>query len=154
MNEIVHKRPEHFTEMTSETNITKITEEVEGPLSLAYLLNVLDGTMAPEDVIFIMTTNHIEKLDKALIRPGRIDLDIELTKCTRIQLQKIYLDLYSKELPADLVARFPEKHWITARVILHLFHNSFDANIDPEVLIAPLLNTSEDELIEMYDNSD
>lgn len=150
MNEIVHKRPEHSTEMTSETNITKITEEVEGPLSLAYLLNVLDGTMAPEDVIFIMTTNHIEKLDKALIRPGRIDLDIELTKCTRVQLQKIYLDLYGKELPTDLLDRFPEKHWITARVILHLFHNSFDSNIDPEVLIAPLLNTCEDELGEMY----
>jgi len=149
MSEIVHRRPEHVTEMTTETNLTKLTEEVNGPLSLAYLLNVLDGTMAPEDVIFIMTTNHIEKLDKALIRPGRIDLDIELTKCTRVQLQKIYLDLYGKDLPKDLVDRFPEKHWITARVILHLFHNSFDSNIDPEVLIAPLLNTNDDEL-EMY----
>lgn len=149
MNDIVHRRSDLATDMTSETSITKITEEVQGPLSLAYLLNVLDGTMAPEDVIFIMTTNHIEKLDKALIRPGRIDLDIELTKCTRVQLQKIYLDLYNKELPQDILDRFPEKHWITARVILHLFHNSFDSNIDPEVLIAPLLNTDDDEL-EMY----
>lgn len=106
--------------------------------------------MAPEDVIFIMTTNHIEKLDKALIRPGRIDLDIELTKCTRIQLHKIYLDLYGKELPKDLLEKFPEKYWITARVILHLFHNSFDNNIDPDILIAPLLNTQTDQLGEMY----
>jgi hypothetical protein len=150
MNDIVHRRPEGTVDLNKDTNLTKITEEVEGPLSLSYLLSVLDGTMAPEDVIFIMTTNHIEKLDKALIRPGRIDLDIELTKCTRTQLQKIYLDMYGKELPQHLIERFPEKHWITARVILHLFHNSFDSNIDPEVLIAPLLNTEEDELFEMY----
>jgi hypothetical protein len=148
MSGVVHQRKDQV-ELSTETNLTKIAEEGDCPLSLSYLLNVLDGTMAPEDVIFIMTTNHIEKLDPALIRPGRIDLNIELTKCTRVQLAKIYNDLYSKDLHPDILARFPERHWITAKVILHLFHNSFDANIDQEMLIAPLLNTDSDEL-DMY----
>ena len=45
---------------------------------LASLLNCLDGMHAPTNCIYIFTTNHIEKLDPALIRPGRIDLKIEL----------------------------------------------------------------------------
>jgi len=148
MTNIVHQRSDHLesVEMTTKTNITTIADEDDCPLSLSYLLNVLDGTMAPEDVLFIMTTNHVEKLDKALIRPGRIDLDIELTKCTRVQLAKIYHDLYNKDLSPDILAQFPEKHWIIAKVILHLFHNSFDANVDQYELIKPLLNTEEDKL--------
>ncbi|KAJ5882299.1 ATPase AAA-type core [Penicillium soppii] len=42
-------------------------------ISLSALLNCLDGVAAQEGRILIMTTNHIGKLDKALIRPGRVD---------------------------------------------------------------------------------
>ncbi|WXC64335.1 hypothetical protein SNK03_010140 [Fusarium graminearum] len=44
-----------------------------GRLSLSGLLNILDGVASQEGRILIMTTNHLEKLDKALIRPGRVD---------------------------------------------------------------------------------
>lgn len=37
------------------------------------LLNVLDGVAASEDRLVFMTTNHIDRLDPALIRPGRVD---------------------------------------------------------------------------------
>lgn len=47
-------------------------------MGLASVLNILDGIGAPNNVIFIFTTNHIEKLDPALIRPGRIDLSLEI----------------------------------------------------------------------------
>mmetsp|Transcript_10766 Transcript_10766/g.24144 ORF Transcript_10766/g.24144 Transcript_10766/m.24144 type:complete len:154 (+) Transcript_10766:3-464(+) len=42
-------------------------------LNLSGLLNVLDGVVDTPGRILIMTTNHPEKLDAALIRPGRID---------------------------------------------------------------------------------
>ncbi|KAJ5473995.1 ATPaseAAA-typecore [Penicillium sp. IBT 31633x] len=42
-------------------------------ISLSALLNCLDGVAAQEGRILIMTTNHLEKLDTALIRPGRVD---------------------------------------------------------------------------------
>lgn len=45
---------------------------------LATLLNSLDGISAPFNTIFIFTTNHIEALDPALIRPGRIDMCLEI----------------------------------------------------------------------------
>eukprot|EP01066_Platyproteum_vivax_P016807 Platyproteum_vivax@DN7228_c0_g1_i1.p1 len=51
-------------------------------LTLSGLLNVLDGVVDSPGRILVMTTNHPEKLDKALIRPGRINLKIELTYMT------------------------------------------------------------------------
>ena len=42
------------------------------------LLNVLDGVVDTPGRIVVMTTNHPEKLDAALIRPGRIDKKIYL----------------------------------------------------------------------------
>lgn len=45
---------------------------------LASILNTIDGLGAPTNTIYIFTTNHIEKLDPALIRPGRIDLSLEI----------------------------------------------------------------------------
>lgn len=45
---------------------------------LANILNTIDGVDSVENVIYIFTTNHIDKLDPALIRPGRIDLKIEV----------------------------------------------------------------------------
>jgi len=124
------------------TNIlpVKKKKDLGDSLSLSYLLNVIDGTMAPENVIFVMTTNHENKLDKALIRPGRIDIKITLNKCTRYQLSKIYYDLFGENLSEQLLQRFPEDKFITAKVILHLFHNSFTKNVNPEKLLEPFID--------------
>lgn len=45
---------------------------------LSSILNSIDGLNAPDDMIFIATTNHLDKLDSALIRPGRFDDVIEI----------------------------------------------------------------------------
>ncbi|QSS61743.1 hypothetical protein I7I51_03920, partial [Histoplasma capsulatum] len=45
----------------------------QGNVSLSALLNALDGVSSQEGRLLIMTTNHIERLDDALIRPGRVD---------------------------------------------------------------------------------
>jgi hypothetical protein len=42
-------------------------------LSFSGLLNALDGLSAPSGVVLMLTTNHIDRLDPALLRPGRID---------------------------------------------------------------------------------
>ena len=49
-----------------------------GKVSLSTLLNVIDGVGSQEGRILIMTTNHITRLDEALIRPGRVDKKVEL----------------------------------------------------------------------------
>jgi len=50
--------------------------------NLSFLLNILDGLHECSGRIIIITTNKPDKLDKALIRPGRIDFNIHFTKAT------------------------------------------------------------------------
>lgn len=117
----------------------RLTSNAKDALSLSFLLNVIDGTMAPENVVFVITTNHLEKLDPALIRPGRMDISLELQKCSRYQLGNIFRDLYNRELREDLLEQFPEYKYITANVILHLFHNTYSNNIDDAKLMEKFL---------------
>ena len=59
-------------------------------VTLSGLLNVLDGFYAPHGVLFVMTTNHVEKLDKALLRPGRIDYRLFLGTASDCQKMELY----------------------------------------------------------------
>lgn len=66
--------------------------------SFSTLLNCLDGVFSVEDIIVIFTTNHIEKLDKALIRSGRIDFKMEFELPTKKYVNKYLEKFYKKEL--------------------------------------------------------
>ncbi len=49
-----------------------------GGVSFSGLLNAIDGVGAQEGRALALTTNHLERLDPALIRPGRIDVRVEM----------------------------------------------------------------------------
>lgn len=55
-----------------------LEDSKEQGLNLSDILNVLDGLYTPEGIICFFTTNHIEKLDSAFLRDGRMDYKIEL----------------------------------------------------------------------------
>jgi chaperone BCS1 len=59
-------------------------------VTLSGLLNVLDGFHAPENVLFVMTSNRIETLDEALLRPGRIDYKLYMGRATEQQKGELY----------------------------------------------------------------
>lgn len=67
----------------------------EERLSLSAILNTLDGLASGEGRIVIATTNHIEALDEALIRPGRFDCFIHYKKATRAQARALFLQFYN-----------------------------------------------------------
>jgi chaperone BCS1 len=72
-------------------------------LSLSGLLNILDGVASQEGRILIMTTNHIEKLDKALIRPGRVDMVVEFGLADNYMTTNIFKNIFAY-LEGDNVA--------------------------------------------------
>lgn len=57
---------------------SQITTVDSSRLTLAGILNAMDGIVALDDVMLIMTTNHLDRLDPALTRKGRTDAIIEL----------------------------------------------------------------------------
>lgn len=66
-----------------------------GRLSLSGLLNILDGVASQEGRLLIMTTNHIEKLDKALIRPGRVDMIVPFSLADKTMSESIFRAIYA-----------------------------------------------------------
>ncbi|CAK7243133.1 MAG: Complex III assembly protein translocase and chaperone [Sporothrix thermara] len=57
-----------------------------GPtVTFSGLLNALDGVAAGEERIAFLTTNHIDRLDPALIRPGRVDMMMRIGEATAYQ---------------------------------------------------------------------
>jgi chaperone BCS1 len=71
------------------------------------LLNAIDGVMASEGRILFMTTNHRDTLDPALIRPGRIDVKVELTNAVPDQMESLFLRFFPV-LP-DMAKLFAKK---------------------------------------------
>jgi chaperone BCS1 len=58
------------------------------------LLNALDGVAAGEERIAFLTTNHIDRLDEALIRPGRVDMTVRIGWATRHQAIQMWDRFY------------------------------------------------------------
>lgn len=56
------------------------SKDKEVKISLSCILNILDGIYTPNDVIFIITTNNLEKIDEAIKRKGRTDVLLEIKK--------------------------------------------------------------------------
>ncbi|KAI1134864.1 P-loop containing nucleoside triphosphate hydrolase protein [Hypoxylon sp. FL0543] len=81
--------------------------EVISNCTLSGLLNVLDGVGSPEGRIVIMTTNKPERLDSALVRPGRVDMKILLGNISQKSAEQMFLRMFT--LDADCVASSSEK---------------------------------------------
>lgn len=58
-------------------------------VTLSGLLNAIDGVASSEDRVIFMTTNHVERLDSALIRPGRVDVKQFFGNCTPKMLERV-----------------------------------------------------------------
>ncbi|KAG7289523.1 hypothetical protein NEMBOFW57_005894 [Staphylotrichum longicolle] len=66
-------------------------------ISLSGLLNAIDGVASHEGRVLIMTTNKPETLDEALVRPGRIDLQVSFTNATPLQARELFVRMYEPE---------------------------------------------------------
>ena len=70
---------------------------------LGNLLELLDGLIEMPDRMIIMTTNHPDKLDSALLRPGRIDIMHEFKQLTRVDLADMYRLWYDRPIPEHIL---------------------------------------------------
>lgn len=102
-------------------------------LNLSFLLNLLDGILETPGRILIVTTNHRDQLDPALIRPGRIDLDIEVGYCDAQMIQEMMDGFFERhvELPPEFKAEYSKT--ITPAVMYAILLNSDSGDSEPEI---------------------
>lgn len=77
------------------------------PLTFSALLNALDGLVSADGVLTVMTTNHLERLDPALIRAGRVDRRFCFKAPTKEQMRALFLSFYP-DAPHKLANEFAE----------------------------------------------
>ncbi|XP_057984230.1 AAA-ATPase At3g28580-like [Malania oleifera] len=101
----------------------------ESKVTLSGLLNFIDGIWSAcgGEKIIVFTTNHVEKLDPALIRRGRMDKHIELSYCgfeAFMVLAKNYLDVDGHELFGEIRRLLGETEMTPADVAENLMPKS------------------------------
>lgn len=82
------------------------TESGSGHPTLGALLELMDGIVEMPGRMCIMTTNHPERLDRALLRPGRFgDVQIEFRRYTRAEVAEMYRVWFGEGPPANVLER-------------------------------------------------
>jgi chaperone BCS1 len=65
----------------------------------------------------IISSNHYEQLDPALIRPGRIDITLKLTNASHNTISELYKHLFNKEIDNEKLAKVKEYYYSPAELI-------------------------------------
>lgn len=118
-------------------------EDENDKVTLSFLLNLFDGVLETPGRIIFMTTNFVDKLDKAFTRPGRIDVVAELGFTKVDQIIKIVEHRYDCTLSAeqrDLICSLPE--CITPAEVGRILFENFD-NLDGA--LSSLVSTAEEQ---------
>jgi hypothetical protein len=118
------KKFDHLSQqMFNSNNVTNEEEEDDDDIDLSTVLNILDGTLENPNRIIIFTSNFPEILDKALIRPGRIDMMIEFKLASHKIIIDMYKSYYEEEPDSELVNNIPEDFWTPAELSQIYFNN-------------------------------
>ncbi len=114
-NEPIEKETVKETDNDKKTNSNLSPGKTDDKLTLSFFLNLLDGIVEYHGGMIIMTTNRINFIDPALIRPGRIDTIINLTLCTSNSIKLMLSRFYEIDIQ-ELNYDFPDNKLSPARI--------------------------------------
>jgi len=87
------------------------------PITLDDILNLWDGIRETPGRIMIISSNHYHDLDPALIRPGRIDITLELSYASHETMKEIYRHLFDETINNNMLEEIKEDFYTPAEII-------------------------------------
>jgi chaperone BCS1 len=105
---------ENETEKVSQ--LPKLLLEDE-PITLDDILNLWDGIRETPGRIMIISSNHYHELDPALIRPGRIDVTLELSYASRNIINEMYSHLFDEPIDDKTLKKIKDYFYSPAEII-------------------------------------
>lgn len=103
LNHLLTKVPRRTLVLLEDVDVAFMNRKTPGPdgfasasVTFSGLLNALDGVASAEERIIFLTTNHVERLDEALIRPGRVDMTVRLGEATEYQMEQLWDRFYAE----------------------------------------------------------
>ena len=114
-----HKNNDDKTNQLLKSIIGPMSSTVKGndKLGIQDILEALDGipSMKHGEIVF-MTTNHIEKIDPALIRPGRVNHLIHFKKSNKDNTINQIEKYYDIKISSTLKTKIPTEKWTPAQI--------------------------------------
>ncbi|KAF5454436.1 hypothetical protein F2P56_024102 [Juglans regia] len=125
--------------MADQSSKQSLRETDERQVTLSGLLNFIDGLWSScgDERIIVFTTNHKEKLDQALLRPGRMDVHIHMSYCTPCGFRLLasnYLGIIDHQLFDEILESIETIKVTPAEVAEQLIKNE-----DPDIVLKGLI---------------
>lgn len=111
--QITEVKPVCGTENSMEVSKIKIDD----PLTLDDLLNLWDGIRETPGRIMILSSNHYDKLDPAIKRPGRIDISLELSYATRNTLKEMHHHFFGTQIDEAVLEKINNSFYSPAEIV-------------------------------------
>ena len=99
-------------------------------IDIGQLLSLFDGVLESPGRMMIFTTNHADKIDDALKRPGRIDEEIEFSLCDAEMIRYIIELFYERRIPETTTFEKYVDKFSPAEITKMCFNNEYDKLID------------------------
>jgi len=99
---IVFEDIDCMTDIIKERKYNKYKNNKNTDITLSDILNLMDGILEQSGRMIIMTSNYPERIDKALLRFGRIDMKIEFKLCNHDTAKQIILHYYGENILTNL----------------------------------------------------
>lgn len=105
----------NYVKVETEDECSVIKKE-DKDITLSSLLNVLDGILESNGIIYVITTNYPDKIDKALLRPGRINFTIDFKKSDYTTMKEMLEYFYERSLPSENTFKLKENYHTTSYI--------------------------------------
>lgn len=99
--------------------------EISDKITLDSLLNIFDGTLEIPSRMFCITTNRLEIIDEALIRPGRVDMIVEYTRASIDDIKEMFENFYEKQFTINQFEKIKSEK-ISHAVVNQVLFKHFD----------------------------
>ena len=107
----------------------------EDPITLDDILNLWDGLFETPGRIIAISSNHYDTLDPALIRPGRIDITLEMKLVNRETFQEMYQHFFGFVISKEDLAHFRENTYSPAEIV----NMYISSKKDPELFMSTIV---------------
>ncbi len=94
----------------------KVEDHKKLTLKLGEILEILDGMLEFPGRMIVFTTNRVEYLDDALIRPGRIDINLRLDKLNKLDVNSYYKLWFGTNIPHNIYKKMHDYKFTQAEI--------------------------------------
>jgi hypothetical protein len=118
-----------------DTTVVDNVFDAPNAVTLDDLLNLIDGIYETSGRVLVITSNFYDKLDSALVRPGRIDITLRLDNASRHCIGEMYTKYYGKTLDDETLQKIPDRLHSSASIVnIYVSHPN-----DPELFLQEIM---------------